>query len=53
MTLSGRLKYGKLEDSIEKPSDVKMILEMDEEEIEDFAMELQQGILDLQNPFLS
>ena len=53
MTLSGRLKYGKLEDSIEKPSDVKMILEMDEEEIEDFAMELQQGILDLQNSFLS
>lgn len=53
MTLSGRLKYGKLEDSIEKPSDVNMILEMDEDEIEDFVMEIQQGILDLQNSFLS
>ena len=53
MTLSGRLKYGKLEGSVEKPSDVKMILEMDEGEIEDFAMELQQGILDWQNSFLS
>ncbi|WP_434310850.1 hypothetical protein [Hominifimenecus sp. rT4P-3] len=52
MAFAGSLTYGELEESIEKPSDIRMVMEMDEEEFEELGTEFLQGIQNLQNALM-
>lgn len=52
MTFAGSLKYGEWKDSIEKPSDIRMIFEMDEDEFEELGTEFLQGIQNLQSALM-